>query len=95
MLKPSLLAAVLILASAAPTMAACPSQVPGSTIEAIQANERRILCLLREVEAAAQQRRYESQLRALENSVQNLQLQQRFNAMPTFTAPPPFVPPLL
>jgi hypothetical protein len=74
-------------------LAACPSQVPGSTIEAIQANERRILCLLQEVEAATRQRKYEADLRALEDAIQNSQLQQRFNA-PTFTLPAPIAPPL-
>lgn len=95
MIKGFMLAAVMTLGTATSALAACPSQVPGSTIEAIKANEQRVLCLLREVEAVAQQRQYESQLKALENSVRDLQLQQRFNAMPSFTAPAPFVPPML
>ncbi|WP_332687961.1 hypothetical protein [Devosia sp.] len=92
MLKAFVLAAILALVSGTAAIAACPSQVPGSTIEAIQANEQRILCLLQEVEAATRQRKYEADLRALQNSIQNIQLQQRFDALPTFTVPAPFAP---
>ena len=85
MLRILALAAFFACFAGAYAMAACPSEVPGSSIEAIKANEQRVLCLLREVEQAAQQRKYEADLQALER---------RVDALPRFAAPEPFTPPV-
>lgn len=80
-----MLAALLTLALGGTAMAACPSEVPGSSSEAIKANEQRVLCLLREVEDASRLQQYEAQLDALER---------RINMMPRISPPAPYVPPV-
>ena len=92
------LAAVLVLLTVPSAMAACRSEVPGSTPEAIAANGQRLLCLQQELAAATTQRRYEFELKTLQNSIQTMQLQRRFDALPApipppFVAPPPFIRP--
>lgn len=69
------------------TYAACPAPVPGSTAEAIRANEQRILCLQREVAEAAEQRQFEMKLLTIENSIQKLELDRRFDQLPGFELP--------
>jgi hypothetical protein len=79
-------ALAIAVMAAVPTshaLAACPSAVPGSTSEAIKANEQRVLCLLREVEDASRQRKYDADFKALEL---------RLTRPPT---PVPFSPPPL
>ncbi|RYD91377.1 MAG: hypothetical protein EOP50_14400 [Sphingobacteriales bacterium] len=89
---------LLTFASCAAALAACPTSVPGNSKEAIQANERRILCLQEEIDQETRLRHLELQLRANENAIQALQLQRRFDNLPklpapsAFTQPSPFVP---
>lgn len=85
------LATVLVLLITPAAMAACPSEVPGSTPEAIAANGQRLLCLQRELATATTQRRYDFELKTLENSIQAQQLQRRFDSLPAPT--PPLFPP--
>jgi len=79
--------ALAATAPASSALAACPATVPGSTSEAIKANEQRVLCLLREVEDATRQRKYDADLKALE-----LRLARPPVPAP-FTPPAPLTPP--
>jgi hypothetical protein len=62
--------------------AACPSYVPGNTVEAIAANQARLSCLQAEINAEADRRRLELQLNMQRNAIQALQLQRRFDQLP-------------
>ena len=89
MLKIITLAAVMLLASGTMAMAACPSQVPGSTSEAIRANQQRVLCLQRELANAGRVQQYQMDLNKLETRVQKLELQRRFDILPRPVPIPP------
>lgn len=88
MIKKLGLAGLLILITAGVAYADCPALVTGTTAEAIEANQLRLICLQREVSAASRQRQYELQLQSLETTVQNNELRQRFDALPPIYVPP-------
>ncbi|WP_240229357.1 hypothetical protein [Devosia lacusdianchii] len=71
----------IIVGSTSLAHGACPAAVPGSTAEAIRANEQRILCLQREIAEAAEQRQFEMKLLTIENSIQKLELDRRFDQL--------------
>lgn len=91
MFKSIALAASIIIATTALAQAACPSAVPGSTPEAIAANQQRILCLQDEARQGSQQRMYDMQLQTMQNNMRDLQLQRRLDSLPKIT-PPVFQP---
>lgn len=94
--------ALLILAFAAGgAMAACPPEAPGTTAAEIAANQARIVCLQNELAAETRLRQMEFEIKANERRLQEMQLQQRIDALPKFVPPPvvvytpPVVPPVL
>lgn len=87
MIKLSSAAAFIFLAISAPTIAACPPANPNSTPEAIRANGERIICLQNELAVATARRNSQFELQLLQNQVQDIQMQQRFDALPR-----PYVP---
>lgn len=91
MFKSIALAASLIIATTGLAQAACPSTVPGSTPEAIAANQQRIVCLQEEARQGSQQRIYNMQLQTMQNNMRDLQLQRRLDSLPKIT-PPVFQP---
>jgi protein-disulfide isomerase len=78
---------VITLAATGLAQAACPSRVPGSTPEAIAINQQRILCLQEEVRQAGQQQNYNIQLQGMQNTIRDIQLQQRLDSLPKITVP--------
>jgi hypothetical protein len=92
MLKFLTLAVVICLASAGSALAACPPAIPGSTAEAIRANEQRVICLQQEVQDNSRYRQLESDVRRNENAINRIQLERRFDALPR-PIPTPFVRP--
>ncbi len=90
MIKPAMSGIFLVALCSAAALAACPPAVSGNTPEEIHANGQRLICLQNETAAAARQRQYELQLKQLTQSVQNLELQRRLDALPRV---PVYVPP--
>jgi hypothetical protein len=90
MSKPAIIGVVFSILCCIPAQAACPPAASGNTPEAIHANSQRLICLQNEVAAATRQREYELQLQQLTRSVQNLEIQRRFDALPKV---PVYVPP--
>lgn len=82
MLKVSALAISLLMTAVTASHAACPAPAEYSGAAAIAANQQRVICLQREVDAAAQQRRVESQLNTLENRLDQMTVQRRFDNLP-------------
>ena len=82
MLKLSALTVLLLLGSTATAFADCPSAVPGTTVEAIRANEQRVICLQREIANNSQIQKYEIEINRLDTSIQRLELQRRFDNLP-------------
>lgn len=78
---------LIVMISAVPALSACPSSVPNSTPEAIAENGQRLVCLQNELAAETARRTYQFELQALENKIQDIQLQQRLNDLPH-----PYVP---
>lgn len=70
--------------------AACPSAVAGDTPGAVRANQQRLVCLQQQTLDASAQRQRDMELRMLENRIDQLQIQRRFDALPT--VPPPIPP---
>jgi hypothetical protein len=89
MMKPMILTVVAAMLFATPALAACPTTVPGDSIEAVQANQQRIICLQRELAEDADRQRIELDIQMLEMRQQSLELKQRFDALPA-PAPPLF-----
>lgn len=81
MLKMSIQILGFLAVSTLAAGAACPTIVPGNTSEAIQANRARIQCLQAEVDAQADRRRLELELRMQQTAIQQLQLQRRFDQL--------------
>jgi hypothetical protein len=73
---------LIVFATSGVAMAACPPQVVGSSSEAVAANSQRLICLQAELAQATRHRQLEFQVDALERSVQSLNLQRRFDALP-------------
>ena len=90
MIKPVMTGIVLVALCSAPALAACPPAAPGNTPAEIHANGQRLICLQNETAAAVRQQQYELQLKQLTQSVQNLELQRRLDALPKV---PVYVPP--
>ena len=82
--------AILFAASASAAMAVCPPVVAnGTAAEILAANSARTLCLQQELAAETRRRSYEFDLKALQRSIDQMQMQQRLN-----TIKPPSPPPL-
>lgn len=82
MLKSLAIAAAVGLLTVTQAQAVCPSIVPGSSAEAIRANGERLLCLQRESAELFDDQKTQFDVMMLERSVQNLQLQRRFDQLP-------------
>ena len=82
MLKKTTLAMLLVVSTTATAFADCPSAVPGSTAEAIRANEQRVICLQREIANNSRVQKYELEINRLDTSIQRLELQRRFDNLP-------------
>ncbi|UJW85948.1 hypothetical protein [Devosia sp. SL43] len=81
----------LITLTAGPALGACPPAVPGSLPEEVRANGDRLICLQNELAEDTARRRYEFELKMLENKIQDIQLQQRLNAfVPVYKPLPVF-----
>lgn len=71
----------LSIGASMPAVAACPPPVAGDTAAAIAANQQRLVCLQRELAAEGQQYRYKVEIEGLDRSIQDLQMQRRFDAL--------------
>ena len=81
-----------LMFGAAGAYAACPPAAAGTTPEAIELNRQRVLCLQQDLSSETTRRKLEMDLKAMERSIQDLQLQRRLDSIPQFT---PVQPPLL
>ena len=82
MLRKFALAMLMAVGTTATALADCPSAVPGSTVEAIKANEQRVICLQRELTDSSRVQKYEIDINRIDSSIQRLELQRRFDALP-------------
>ena len=69
--------------------AACAPVNPSSYPDQVQENGQRIVCLQAELAATTRLRDYEFELKALERSILDLEMQRRFDALPK---PPVMLP---
>ena len=76
-------------------MAACPPEAPGTTAAEIAANQARIVCLQNELAAETRLQKLEFDVQANERRLQDMQLQQRIQALPKYVPPPVYVPPVV
>ncbi|SEQ58500.1 hypothetical protein SAMN05428969_3608 [Devosia sp. YR412] len=86
-------AALLLLTSGA--MAACPPETGGTTAAEIQANQARVVCLQNELAAETRLKQLEFDVQSNQRQLQDLQLQQRLQAIPKFVPPVIYVPPVV
>lgn len=82
MLKVLAFATGLLFAATAASYAACPSPTENSGAAAIAANQQRVICLQQQVDAAATQRRVDSQINSLETRIDQMTVQRRFDNLP-------------
>lgn len=82
-----LVATAILLAGTTMVVAACPAPLAGSTPEVLAANQQRLICLQRELEADAAYRAQEARLRALQQQFATQDLQRRFDQLPTYEPP--------
>lgn len=65
-----------------PAFAACPSLPAGSTAEEIKAHGQRLLCFQQQLAADAERQKLQTDIDVLSSTLQDLQLQNKFNALP-------------
>lgn len=82
MLKTLIIATGLMIAATGASYADCPAPTQTSGAAAIAANQQRVICLQQEVDAAANQRRVESQINSLETRMDQMSVQRRFDNLP-------------
>ena len=88
-------AIVALLLGSSGAMAACPPETGGTSAEEIRANQARIVCLQNELASETRLQKLEFDIKASERRIQDIQLQQRINALPTYVPPPIYVPPVV
>lgn len=88
MSKMQTIAAALILSAlVAPAFAACPAPTaPDDTPENLAQQRERLICLQNEIANTSEERKQEVDIRALDRSVEQIQLQRKFDAL-NFTPP--------
>lgn len=84
-----ILAILLAAGTALPAAAACPPPVAGETPAAIEANQRRLVCLQRELAQQTEQRQFKVEINSLDQTIQQMQIQRRFDAL---SFPKPITP---
>ncbi len=86
-MKRFLAATAILLAGTTMVAAACPAPLAGSTPEVLAANQQRLICLQRELEADAAYRAQDARLRALQQQLATQDLQRRFDRLPRYEPP--------
>lgn len=86
-MKRFLVATATLLAGTTLAAAACPAPLAGSTPEVLAANQQRLICMQRELEAAAAYRAQDARLRALQQQFAAQDLQHRFDQLPRYQPP--------
>lgn len=85
------LAALMVLSLVFPAWAQCPAPSAGRTADEIAANDRRLLCLQRELNAATSMRRAEMEMDAIEQRLRALEMQRHLDTIridiPVYTPP--------
>lgn len=79
--KRLILAILLAACATASALAACPAPVAGDTAAAIEANQQRLVCLQRELSQKSEQYQFKVEINALDQRVQQLEMQRRFDAL--------------
>lgn len=82
MFKTLALATGLLFVATSASYAACPQSANTSAPGAIAANQQRVICLQQQVDAAANQRRVDSQINSLETRMDQMTVQRRFDNLP-------------
>jgi hypothetical protein len=72
----------LLLAGTGLAQAACPPLATGDTAAAIAANQQRLICLQNQISDSAVQAKRELDLKVMQDQLQTLQLQRRFDMLP-------------
>jgi hypothetical protein len=87
------LAALIVLSLVGPAWAQCPAPSAGRTADEIAANDRRLLCLQRELNATTSLRRAEMEMDAMEQRLRALEMQRQLDTIkvdiPVYTPPTP------
>ncbi len=86
-MKRFFVATAILLATTTMAAAVCPAPLAGSTPEVLAANQQRLICLQRELEAASHDRAQDMQLRALQQQLATQDLQRRFDQLPRYEPP--------
>lgn len=86
------LVAVALVAglSIAPALADCPSLPDGPESYNVTNGQQRALCLQQEVHDNTVDRNTQTQLNTLRTSIDQLQIQRRFDTLPRIAPPPPW-----
>lgn len=84
-----ILAILFAAGTALPAAAACPAPLAGDTAAAIEANQRRLVCLQQELSQKSEQYQYKVEINAIDRKIDDIQLQRRFDSL---NFPKPVVP---
>ncbi|MBF0680680.1 MAG: hypothetical protein IR164_17280 [Devosia sp.] len=82
MIRKLTLALGLIVVALQPALAACPPPPAGSTAEEIRAHGERLLCIQQQLAQDAERQKFQTDIEALNRSILDLQLQNKWNALP-------------
>ncbi|MBN9334906.1 hypothetical protein [Devosia sp.] len=87
MIKRVTIAILLGACAIVPALAACPPPAAGETAAAIAANQQRLVCLQQEISRKSEQYQFNVQINSLDQTIQQMQIQRRFDAL-DFPKPP-------
>jgi hypothetical protein len=89
LLKPISLVLTILCATAAPAFAWCPAVPDGPDSQQVQNAQQRDLCLQQELHDSTNDRNAQTQFDTLKSTVQQMEIQRRFDQLPS---PGPTVP---
>ncbi|MDB5586248.1 MAG: hypothetical protein JWP26_1218 [Devosia sp.] len=84
------LAILALLGMALPAMAACPSLPDGPASDNVTNGQQQALCLQQELHDSTMDRNAQTQFDSLKSTIQQQQIQRRFDQLPTITRPTPW-----
>lgn len=86
----SALTILALLGMALPAMAACPALPDGPASDNVTNGQQRALCLQQELQANTANRNAQTQFDSLKTTVQQQQIQRRFDDLQIITRPAPW-----
>ncbi|HTM76733.1 MAG TPA: hypothetical protein VL133_03780 [Devosia sp.] len=91
-LRPAAAALVLLCMTIAQAFAVCPSLPDGPDSQNVTNGQQRALCLQQQLHDNTIARNTQTEITGLQTSIQQMEIQRRFDTLPVFVPAPPWAP---